>query len=357
MDHAQPGSAARRAVTPDMRTTVSAPPGRLRVNPDHRALGHRSGRADRRPPVLGTYRPGGFTLVELLVVIAIIGILVAMLLPAVQAARAAARRMQCTNNLKQLGVAVHNFVSSTGQFPPACTGDSTASTKPRHSVITYLLPYFEQANVYSALDLRYHWNDTANSSNDTNARQNLGGVLLCPGAPGARATSHVSDYTAVTKVNVSSSTGVGTIVGAGKPIKDRGVIASSNWNGILQPDPQVGTNVIVSPENVRDGLSNTFLLIEDAGRPQEYVGRLPTGNTTGTDFRWANWQLYVVIDQYCGQAQLFNCTNSSEIYGFHDGGANFLFGDGSVHFLSESIDADVFVSLLTGSAGEVVTIP
>lgn len=99
----------------------------------------------------------GFTLVELLVVIAIIGILVGLLLPAVQAAREAARRMQCSNNLKQIGLAVHNFDSSYKKLPPAGQCGSTGSTSTPytiHSTLTFLLPYIEQQNVYNMFDVQ-----------------------------------------------------------------------------------------------------------------------------------------------------------------------------------------------------------
>lgn len=155
------------------------------------------GRKDRSS-IAPRLTPGGFTLVELLVVIAIIGILVALLLPAVQAARESARRVQCIDHMKNLGLAIQNFVSANQRFPPASTGKNnkagTPPSKPRHSCITYILPYFEQSSVYQSLDLRYHWNDTANSDNVKHSKQNLGGVLICPSAPSGRASKHVSDY-------------------------------------------------------------------------------------------------------------------------------------------------------------------
>src|SRR6056297_2395279 len=103
---------------------------------------------------------GGFTLVELLVVIAIIGVLVGLLLPAVQAAREAARRMQCKNNLKQIGLAAHNYHSSFGNFPPSAVVDlSVTSTGNNGSwgVHGRILPYLEQSNLYDQVDLSIAW--------------------------------------------------------------------------------------------------------------------------------------------------------------------------------------------------------
>ena len=224
-----------------------------------------------RPNIAPRHVPSGFTLVELLVAIAIIGILVALLLPAVQAARESARRAECTNHMKNLGLAIQNFVSANQRFPPASTGKNnfagTPLSKPRYSCITYILPYFEQSSVYQSIDLRYHWNDTANVKH---SKQNLGGVLICPSAPGGRESDHVSDYAPCTHVDRTNADGLGSIIGSGLPISDRGPKGSPRWLGVLQRDEEVGTNTIVRPAQILDGLSHTFLLFEDGGRPLRY---------------------------------------------------------------------------------------
>ncbi|MGI9427248.1 MAG: DUF1559 domain-containing protein, partial [Bythopirellula sp.] len=154
----------------------------------------------------------GFTLVELLVVIAIIGILIALLLPAVQAAREAARRTDCKNNLKNIGLAAINFESTYRKFPPAAqsrTGSSWKQATPpplaRHNGISLLLPYFEQGSTYSKIDYDWDWNDDAHSSNETFSKQDLGGILICPSAPGGRERFHVTDYVPMSRIDLDPS--------------------------------------------------------------------------------------------------------------------------------------------------------
>jgi len=134
----------------------------------------------------------GFTLVELLVVIAIIGILIGMLLPAVQMVREAARRTSCSNNIRQLGLAVHNYESAFGELPPGVVDNDDDLRDALHSGFVYLLPYIEQQNLYDLYDLDFDWKTTPNlelteveidvflcPSNDSRVDQD-GGI---PGAP------------------------------------------------------------------------------------------------------------------------------------------------------------------------------
>ena len=124
----------------------------------------------------------GFTLVELLVVIAITGILVALLLPAIQAAREAARCSQCQNNLRQIGVALHNFESSKKLFPSGGQGSipgSNTTGYDLHSTFTWLLPYIEHAELTALMNLRYAYNDKRWPNNQMAARTRID-TLLCP---------------------------------------------------------------------------------------------------------------------------------------------------------------------------------
>src|SRR5687768_7173176 len=162
----------------------------------------------------------GFTLVELLVVIAIIGILVALLLPAIQAAREAARRTQCTNNMKQIGLAILNYESARKHLPLAYTPNWDgrpyvgpcplgnriqlySNKKKAHFVLTFILPYMEQQSIYDQIDFTKDWNDTStNSKNTTNQKATSVDIadFLCPSAP-SRPSTYTTDY--ITLVDVS----------------------------------------------------------------------------------------------------------------------------------------------------------
>ncbi len=311
----------------------------------------------------------GFTLVELLVVIAIIALLIALLMPAVQGARESARRMQCASHMKNLGLAVQNFVASNDFFPPASTNcDSPAECNlnppilARHSLFTFILPYYEQGNVFNAFDLKQHWNDTANSTNDSNAKQHLGGILICPSAPGSRENSHVTDFAPAHRIDPTTSGGIGSMItngvvspragGSSPNWGNTGSTWSPQWFGILPVDAYPSRRRMVRPANVRDGLSNTFLLFEDGGKPDVYENGKMTGGTS-TRFRWASPTIWMTINDFCNGLQIINCDNNSRPYSFHPTGTNLAFADGSVHFISDSIDADTFVSLFTLSAGDI----
>jgi len=299
-------------------------------------------------------RPG-FSLVELLVIIAIIAIMIAMLLPAVQAARSAARRMQCSSHLRQLGLAIHNYLSVHGVFPSSKV--EYVYTNPNrsynHNIMAFLLPYMEMTQVYEKYTFDVNWQNARNRE----ARQTRIPILICPDAAPVRfcrsTTSSeniieffISDYTCCEQIGPGVSK---KLVDTGKITKrtDLRSMLRPNWDGL------------VTPESVRDGLSNSMMLFECGGRPHKYEfgGRPGDPNVTPREpiegAQWADARAGMWIHDLCGSGtQMINCSNKNEIFSFHRGLAVFLYGDASARVHSETIDPDVFVSLFTANAGD-----
>ncbi len=329
----------------------------------------------------------GFTIVELLVVIAIIGMLIAVLLPAVNSARETAQRTSCQNNMRNIALATLSFNTTKGHFPPAGTHthrlDKDSIPQPpqiaAHGVITRLLPYLDEAAAFGQLDLRYNFNDKVHktASGATNfelTHQDMGGVLICPSAPGGRIDEAPSDYAPVNRV--VPNTGLKPLIG--NVITDRSLKNPQKnpdgsyvvWDGILQFEEvwlENGRYVVdrrrITTDRVRDGLSSTILFVEDAGRPHCYTGGrrgclssngVLVDVTYSSRHNWASWQLYIALNDYCYQSQLINCGNNSQPYSFHTRGINVAKADSSVEFLSDGMDAEAFVSLVTMNGGEVI---
>jgi prepilin-type N-terminal cleavage/methylation domain-containing protein len=318
----------------------------------------------------------GFTLVELLVVIAIIGILVALLLPAIQAAREAARRIQCTNNMKQIGLAILNFETAKRKLPKSftpncrpglitcvtpksgpCTSPSGGKTPTSdglsaHHLLTFILPYMEQQPLYDSIEFDYDWSDNHPSHP---APQNLKRVsveipdYLCPSAP-VRPGRYAADYVTLVDIPETDATnwvGYCTLQSSGQAKQSRTI---ESLEGMITNDGK-------SLRKMTDGLSKTFMFFECGGRPNEYFRSEDRGEPdplSQMHWQWADANAYGIWkpDAECGLSTVMNCTNWDNIYSFHPGGAVFLFGDGACDFVSENIDVDPFVSLFTAAAGD-----
>ena len=311
-------------------------------------------------------RGSGFTLVELLVVIAIIGILVALLLPAIQAAREASRRVSCMNKIRQLALACIMHEDTYKHYPPSDTrpdtipGISRPSRYEReHNFLVYILPFVEQQTVSELYSFDYNWNERryTNPSGKTNHAVSLMplDIVRCPSTP-ARELENMTDY------------GISGLIPAGPPTYARtqliaqGILTDTpddeNWASILynfRREKGIREFSLVTSKDVIDGLSNSFMLFEDAGRPLHYVGSEQRGLLADSEagVSWADAKISWAVDQLCGMSMI-NCSNHNEIYSFHPGGSNFAFGDGSVRFIRQDIDPATFVAFHTRAGEDII---
>jgi prepilin-type N-terminal cleavage/methylation domain-containing protein/prepilin-type processing-associated H-X9-DG protein len=300
-----------------------------------------------------------FTLIELLVVIAIIAILIGLLLPAVQKVREAAARSKCSNNLKQIGLAFHNYESANQVFPPAYT--LTASPFIAHAWGPYILSHIEQSGLASNYNFLTQLNTAGNQAVITTHLK----IMQCPSTPEPNrlytmpvpANAIFPGSPAITYQASASDYGVTTgILGSGWDIMV-GPPASGERHGLLR------ANELPHTQMITDGLSNTIMLGEIAGRPfiyrngQKINGGFTTGAGWGDPFNGENW---FAGSQANGVASpgpcIINCTNESGrgLYSFHTNGAHVLLGDGSVRFLSQSTPARIVAFMVTRQKGEVI---
>jgi prepilin-type N-terminal cleavage/methylation domain-containing protein/prepilin-type processing-associated H-X9-DG protein len=293
----------------------------------------------------------GFTLIELLVVIAIVGILIALLLPAVQKVREAANRAKCANNLKQMGLALHNYHDSYESFPPG-----QVENPKKHVWTAYTLPYFEQDNIYRQYDFAVHWYQDPN----TNVVVLPLKIFQCPSAPPDRVEDPQDQRAGVTVP--ASCSDYGAIGNVDQALVDNGFIPGplpAKPNGVLAD--QHPTRIA----EITDGTSETMVVGEIAGRPTHYVtgGKVvpydPAHPVYGAG--WADWDNGFQIHGSAGDGLTepgpcgVNCNNNKGIYSFHPGGANILFADGSVRFLRETVSIATVAALATRNGGEVVS--
>jgi len=328
----------------------------------------------------------GFTLIELLVVIAIIAVLIALLLPAVQQAREAARRSQCKNNLKQLGLAFHNYHETVNCFPPGYFAVINSPTTDQHAkgVMVPLLPYIDQAPLFNQLDQNvplYNgptgFNVTVQAANTALAATIIAG-FMCPSMPGDSQHDYLypaGAFGPFPNANAVWRGGRCDYAGTTGIRADLGAIYNGNQgerDGILQSAGRIGANPgrVGRMRDVLDGLSNTFLLCEKTGGTVMYYKTLPAtglspvvGLTNGGS--WAdvllceNWLRGAGRNGVAGPNGgpcAINCTNirGDGWHSFHTGGCHCLMGDGAVRFISENISTQTLGALITRKNGEVV---
>jgi prepilin-type N-terminal cleavage/methylation domain-containing protein/prepilin-type processing-associated H-X9-DG protein len=319
-----------------------------------------------------------FTLVELLVVIAIIGVLVALLLPAVQAARESARRMQCANNLKQQGLALLNYESAKKQFPysrkfdPIQKGKKTAifdntSMKSAFSSWTVVgLDYAEETAIASLYDKNQAWHSKANR---TTVQYPIK-LFICPSAPGDRIDNTYvkgaacGDYGSVNGIKKafwdSIKLQLGNVVFPGEDAQQVvGVLVKEYHKDKNDADKLMPVSRL---KLVTDGTSKTMMIAECAGRPDWYFAGVKQSTPVADGPGWADPDGGFSIegndpkppDYKAGGPMLINFNNDGEVFSFHSGGAQSCFADGSVHFIAEDIDQMVFKALVTRSAEDQV---
>jgi prepilin-type N-terminal cleavage/methylation domain-containing protein/prepilin-type processing-associated H-X9-DG protein len=322
---------------------------------------HKSVRHSRSS--LGATRPRelGFTLVELLVVIAVIGILVALLLPAVQAARESARRAQCLNNFKQVGVAMHSYHAARNHFPDGIdmwTTSAPCSIPPGKTLSfigwgwgTHILPYLEESSVFSMFDLTERSDNNYAKGNSFKAGASKISTYLCPSDPkGFELVGCCSDV----------SNGGSDAEDVGKT-NMAGIADSTSWQCVYKEYDNYpsgwprwdGNGVLfghsaVNVSKITDGTSHTLMIGEVVGYE----------DVENAGYFWVTWDVLDVANGInlplrIPPRSLFDETDAG-FASHHPGGCHFLFCDGSAGLLNETIDQNVLAALATRNGAEVI---
>ena len=307
-----------------------------------------------------------FTLIELLVVIAIIGVLVGLLLPAVQQAREAARRLSCQNKFKQVALAYANQASANNnQFAPLAVNVDAKTC----GWGLFLLPFIERNSLYEQYDFEKQWflpESMGGAKYNATVSSTRIDDFLCPSSPepdgpytfsgyGLPMTAYVADMSPIVRVNPELTTYLGLSYN------------DSQLAGCLEPVPRDGSSDgLTSYAEIVDGTSNTILVAEFAGKDRVWQNGTNTGIQmpilTGASGGLGGW-----ADTTSGNTKFtgslpngtsgpgacgVNCSNDLGLYSFHPGGANAALVDGSVRFINENIDIETLIAFITRNGGD-----
>jgi prepilin-type N-terminal cleavage/methylation domain-containing protein/prepilin-type processing-associated H-X9-DG protein len=327
-------------------------------------------------------RRSAFTLIELLVVIAIIAVLIGLLLPAVQKVREAAARMQCANNLKQMGLALHSYHDVNKTFP---WGHQDKDNPPFFSLpwAVFILPYMEQDNLFRLFDTTKNFNDPVNQGPQAQTRLP---VYICPSSP-SNGKVFTDTWTAPNEIGQSLSWTVsasdyvctGGVQGGYRGKFYANYPSGDAINGVMQDNKPYSITMIT------DGTSNTFFVGENGGGPDLYArGKFIAAapNYAGAPPGFGGVEGHAWADTMNGEVWsgngmdfatgldgsqrglgnpntcILNCNNSAGNHGgwysFHTGVLNFAFADGSVHAISETTSGKIVMELITAASGVVI---
>jgi prepilin-type N-terminal cleavage/methylation domain-containing protein len=305
-----------------------------------------------------TTSKNGFTLVELLVVIAIIGILIGMLLPAVQMVREAARRITCGNNIRQLGLSMHNYESAQGHLPSGWSENG-------YTWGVEILPFIEQQNLYSTIERGASWTSGANER----AAATVVPIARCPTSP---LDDHYDHNGVSDRVPADYRANIGSNVrgDAGPKLTGSVALSDGNPNGVFWGCSKTKFG------DVSDGLSNTVFIAESLTDPRFkkdgnssdhwFIGSpnmsdfqcngASGGGTGGHDFSEVVGSGMVEMNARISNPSLHGALIEVSFGSYHNGGMNVVLGDGSTHFISEEIDTSAYQATFSRNGGEVEVI-